>query len=346
MLWEIKNKIEYELKAYLAKLDNLYCLSALSPVIFNSIREFVLRDGKRIRPCLFILGYRGFSEGNPAGLYTTAVSLEFLHDFMLVHDDIIDKAAMRRGKPSMHTMLNKYLRRHKNIKFDGNDLAIIIGDIMYAFSIHSFLSIKEDPRRKETALKKLIDAAIYTGGGEFVELLAGMTDMSKVTKNAIYKIYDFKTANYTFASPLAIGAILAGAKKSQVNRLFECGIYLGRAFQIKDDIIGLFGRESHIGKPNLTDIREAKKTLLVWYAYNNSNMKNKSRIQIILSKINAGRNELTAMRKILKDTGALDYAKEEVDSCLNKAMSVLLSIKMRSKYKTLLVRYSQELLTL
>lgn len=346
MLWEIKNRIEVELKNYLAYLNKLYSLSTLSPVIFNSIRDFASRSGKRVRPCLFVIGYKGFSRKNPEHLYRSAISLEFLHNFMLVHDDIIDKSDTRRGRPSMHIMLDKYLKGRKNIKFDGKDLAIVIGDIMYAFSIHSFLAIEENMERKELALKKLVQAAVYTGSGEFIELFSGITDIGRISKKDIYKIYDFKTANYTFASPLAVGAILAGANKKQVDRLFDYGIYLGRAFQIKDDIIGLFNKESEIGKSNLTDIREAKKTILVWYAYNNADKNTRHRIKAILSKENAGRNDLNIMRRIARDSGALSYAEEEIKLCLNKASNILSTLSMRKNYKDFLESYSRKLLAL
>lgn len=346
MLWEIKNKIDLELKKYLAEIDKIYSLSSLSPVIYNNIKEFALREGKRIRPCLFIIGYKAFSGKTPSGLYRSAVSLELLHDFMLIHDDIIDKSDTRRGKPSMHIMLNRNLKGRKNIKFDGKDLAIAIGDIIYAFSIHSFLAVKESPLRKETALKKLIEAAIYTGSGEFIELLSGIKDMDKINKADIYKIYDFKTANYTFASPLCVGAILAGAKSKQYKKLFEYGTYLGRAFQIKDDIIGLFGKESDIGKPNLTDIKEAKKTILIWYAYNKSDAKDRKTIQRIFRNKNSGQRELSEIRKIVTKSNALEYAKNEILSCRNKASNTLRGLVLRKKYKDFLESYSRKVLSL
>jgi len=346
MFWEIKNRVERELHNYIADLDRTYSLSAISPLIFRNVKDFALREGKRARPILFIIAYLGFAKRAAPGLYRSAISLELLHDFMLVHDDIIDKSDTRRGKPSMHVMLQRYLKGKRRIKFDGRDLAIVIGDVMYAFSIHSFLSIKENMQRKEMALRKLIEAAIYTGSGEFLELISGIKDIDKITRQQIYKIYDFKTAAYTFASPLAIGAILAGAKNSQAERLFKCGIYLGRAFQIKDDIIGMFGKESEIGKPNLTDIREAKKTILIWYAYNNSNTRNKSRIKIILSKSEVGKSDLWEMRRIITRCGALDYAREKVKEYLHKALSLNSNSQMYPTYKKSLESYSHDLLKL
>lgn len=346
MLLKIKNRIERELSRYIRNSNKLYSLSSISGVLFKNIKEFVSREGKRIRPILFVIGYRGFAKKDAPGLYASAVSLELLHDFMLVHDDIIDKSQTRRGKPSMHARMNRYLKGYKNLKFNGQDLAIVVGDVMFAMAIHAFLSVNEDKRRKEMALRKLIEAAFYTGGGEFIELLYGIKDIEAINKNDIYKIYDLKTANYTFASPLAIGAVLAGATKEQVNRLVEYGTYLGRAFQIKDDILGVFGTEARIGKSTLTDLQEAKKTILIWYAYNHSNQKNKSVIKRILTKDSVIKADLLRMQKIIIESGALDYAKKEILIFIKRSQMLQRYLKMLPKYKSLLSEYSGKILGL
>ena len=224
MFTTIKQRINSELHAFCRNIDTTYRLSSISPLLFEKIKEFIVRDGKRVRPILFIIGYKGFSRREAPGLYTSALAIELLHDFMLVHDDIIDKSATRRGAPSMHAMLNHHLRSHTKVKFSGQDLAIAAGDVMYAMAIHSFLAIKENMERKEKALKNFIEAAIFTGSGEFIELLAGTKHIKHITQDDIYKIYDYKTAYYTFASPLASGAILAGASKKEIDALSTYGL--------------------------------------------------------------------------------------------------------------------------
>ena len=345
MFAEIKSKIDRELLKFIRDIDNSYSLSSISPLIFKSIKDFMLRDGKRVRPILFVVGYLGFARKPAAGLYTSALSIELLHDFMLVHDDIIDKADTRRSRPSMHKMLDNYLKGFKDIKFTGEDLSIVVGDIMYALAIRAFLSIRENMERKERALKKFIEAAIYTGSGEFLELVSSVTDIAKISRESIYKVYDYKTAYYTFASPLATGAILAGADRKQVNILSDYGLHLGRAFQIKDDILGMFSEENKIGKSCLTDLREAKKTLLIWHAYNNASKENKSIIRRILSKKNVTSDDLLVMRKTIVESESLIYAQKEIASLLKKSRSIISSSGMKPQYKTFLHNYAQEILT-
>lgn len=346
MIEEIKNRIEQELDSFTGDLRRLYSLDKVSPLLFKNINNFITRKGKRVRPILFVISYLGFAKRRAPGLYRSALSIELLHDFMLVHDDVIDKSETRRGKPSMHKMLNDYLSGFKNIKFSGQDLTIVIGDVMFAMAIHAFLSIREDRQRKEVALKKLAKAALYTGSGEFLELLCGIKNIDKMTKAELYKIYDFKTANYTFASPLSIGAILAGAKDREVDKLFNYGIYLGRAFQIKDDILGLFSEERKTGKPILTDLQEGKKTILIWQAYHNSGTKEKTVIKAILAKKSVNISDLLKMRAIVIGSGALEHAKKEICLLLNKAEGISASCGMRKSVKALLNNYSREILDL
>jgi geranylgeranyl diphosphate synthase type I len=246
----------------------------------------------------------------------------------------------------MHTILNKLISKRKDIKFNGQDLAIIVGDVIFAMAFGAFLAINEDPRRKESALKKLIAATIYTGSGEFIELLAGLKAIDKITQGQIYHIYDYKTANYTFSSPLVMGAILAGADKEEINKLFKYGIYLGRAFQINDDILGMFGSQEKIGKSVLSDVQEAKKTLIIWHAFHHSAKKKQQLIKRIFAQKKIGRDELLTMRKIILASGALDFARAQVASLLKKAELLSQSLQMRPKYKKALINYSRKMLSI
>ncbi len=343
MLHKIKNTLNQELKIFLKDIDKTCGLKKISPILSNNIKEFLLRPGKRIRPLLLIVGFKAFSKSNPSGLYRSALSLELLHDFMLVHDDIIDRSDKRRGKPSMHKALDNYLKRYKSPKTTGSDLAIVVGDVMYALAIHAFLSVKVDFSLKERALKKFIEAAIFTGSGEFIELLYGTQNLEKIKKEKIYKIYDLKTAIYTFAAPLATGAILAGANKSEINKVFKIGLNLGRAFQIKDDIIGMFTEQKQSGKSSLTDLQEAKKTLLIWHAYNISS-KNKQIIKKILNKNKVKKSDLLQMRKLLIQSGSLAYAKREIVKLNTKVETFLNKSRMDKRYKKILKDLTNKIL--
>ena len=342
MFIEIKKLVDKELVNYARGLDKLYSLKKVSSALHKHITEYILREGKRIRPILFCIGYLGFAKKPAPGLYRSAISIELLHDFMLVHDDIIDKSATRRGQPAMHTMLKSYT--NSNGKFSASDLGICVGDIMYAMALEAFLAVKENPSRKEAAMRRLIQAALYTGGGEFIELVYGAKDISAIKRDDIYKIYDLKTANYTFSSPLAIGATLAGADKLQLDILIKYGNRLGRAFQIKDDILGMFSEEKETGKSSLADLKEGKRTILVWYAYKNSPKNDRTDLKRLLSKGDTNKNDLLAMRKILKRSGTLDYAQKEIAALKSEADRLLESSSIHKSYKTALHAFAEKIL--
>ena len=345
MLNEIKSKIEKEIIIYIEKIDKQYSLSVLSPTLLEHIKKFMLQGGKRLRPMLFIISYLGYSKKVAPGLYTSALSLEFLHNFLLVHDDIIDKSNRRRNGLSMHAMLNKKLQKYSNVKCSGQDLAIVTGDIMCALGISTFLEVKEDPVNKGKALKKMMESAVHTGIGEFLELFLETKKLSSVTKEDIYKIYELKTAIYSFSAPLVIGALLAGAKETEVDKLFECGLHLGRAFQIKNDLADIFDTTGNTNEFSLEDLREGKRTILIWYAYNNSGDKEKITVKRILEKQNSSYGELLELRKIIIDSGAIDYAKSEINKLANKAKKSFASTKINKLYKDLVISYFGKLLS-
>jgi geranylgeranyl diphosphate synthase type I len=197
---------------------------------------------------------------------------------------------------------------------------------------------------EKTSPARKVLAALYTGSGEFIELLLGAKAIEKVTQKDIYKVYDYKTANYTFASPLTMGAVLAGAKPDQINKLCSYGMLLGRAFQIRDDIIGTFGKVKEIGKSNLTDIREAKRTLLVWYAFNHASRKDKRLIKMIMENKLASDADLIKMRSVITNTGALAYAQEQIKHLYSQALNQIQGLNLNQKYRQALDNFSQEIL--
>jgi geranylgeranyl diphosphate synthase, type I len=344
MMNKIKNKIDKTLERYVARLDDAYTLKKISPVLSRHIKEYLSRQGKRVRSSLFVLSYLGYTPRPRPGLYTSALSLELLHNFMLIHDDIIDRSALRRGKPAMHTMLDTLLAPYRNLKFTGSDLGIVIADVIYAMAIDAFLEIREAPRHKEAALKKFVEAAIFTGSGEFIEMLAGAKSIERISMQEIYKIYDLKTAYYTFCSPLTVGALLAGASPAQVAMLIDYGINVGRAFQINDDILDMFAPETETGKSSMTDIKESKKTVLIWYAYRKTDVNNRRVMQRIFDKSSIGTGDLETIRSIVQSSGGLDFARAQIRQLVSKALAVSSRLTMKPQYKKLLCSYPSHIL--
>ncbi|MFA5500595.1 MAG: polyprenyl synthetase family protein [Candidatus Omnitrophota bacterium] len=344
MLGKIKKRIDSEISAYFRSLRRMYPAEILPPILSDHIEDFVMRNGKRARPIFFILGYLGFSKKIPRGLYKSAVSVELLHNFVLIHDDIIDRSDTRRNGLSLHCALDKYTLKCGHIKHGGKDLALVAGDILYALGMANFLSVDVRSERKEAALKKLFEAAVYTGSGEFLELLSELKGLSAISKPDIYRIYDLKTGIYSFATPLVMGATLAGIKKAGLNRLYNYGICIGRAFQIKDDVMDIIGSKENDFRPPLTDLRESKRTILMWHAYNNADDRDREILANIIKKEDIPYCELLKMRQILIKTGAIDFAVKEIRRLIESSKDHCNRSGMSKIYRNILMSYCEELL--
>ena len=342
----LQDRIEMELASFMDRLDQEHSLSKTSLLLFRSIKEFVTRKGKRIRPILFLLGYLGLAERPAENLYQCALSIELLHDFTLVHDDIIDNSPFRRGKPSMHAGFAEYLKKRRRTKFNGKDMALVAGDIMYALALSAFLMINERWDRKEKAFKRLIRSAVSTGSGEFAEILCGTNGLERITKTDIYRIYELKTADYTFATPLAVGAILAGADEKETGRLRRFGKNAGIAFQIKDDLLDILDAERTGWRVPFINVQEAKLTIPVWYAYRHSPASVKKELKNIFNQEKNRADDWKKLREIVKSGGACAYAEKEIGRFLRKAKEVAADISMKGEYKKELISFSANILSI
>jgi geranylgeranyl diphosphate synthase, type I len=338
MIDEIRKRIDISLASFLETVKRDYKLHTVSPILFESIKEFTLREGKRIRPLLLILGYKGYSRGKKPiskEIYNASTCMEFLHNFMLIHDDIIDRSDLRRGKPTMHKLLEKTVKTDDPKKL-GYDLAIIAGDIVYALAIDAFLAINESLDRKERALKYFIQTAAFTAMGEFIDTLHGVETLANVKEKDVYLNYTLKTARYTFDCPLVTGAILGGADNREIKKISDFAIQIGQAFQIQDDIIGIFDSEKNIGKSILSDLAESKKTLLVCHAYEHlKGKKHKEFLDCFLKKTKTFA-DLVTVRKIFIDAGSLDYSLDAVKTRLARSQKILATLKMDPTYRNLI----------
>lgn len=338
MLDKIRAEIDKSLADFFKKIKSEYKLHLVDPILFESIKEFVLRKGKRIRPILLILsyqGYRGSQTKISPPIYYASTCIELLHNFMLIHDDIIDRSDLRRGKPTLHKLLRKAVRTKEEDKL-GSDLSIIAGDIVYALAIDAFLSIQEASQRKERALKYFIQTAVFTAMGEFIDTLHGVKNVREIKEKDVLLNYSLKTARYTFDCPMVVGAILAGAQKEDILYLSQLGLTMGQAFQIQDDIIGIFDSQKNIGKPILSDIAESKKTILVCHAYRKLSSQKLKEFVHFFSKQKKTYADLLTLRKIFINAGSLQYSLGEIKKRLKKSRHLLNQLKMKLKYRLLI----------
>ncbi|MBA3064666.1 polyprenyl synthetase family protein, partial [Candidatus Woesearchaeota archaeon] len=258
---------------------------------------------------------------NENAIIDIAVSAELMQSFFLIHDDIIDDDDLRRGGPTMHRIYaEKYNSYDKPKKF-GESMAIIAGDLLAALGNEIISKSDFDEEKKLKLLQKFNKVVKLTGYGEIIDILSGLK--TNVTEQDISKMHKLKTAIYTIEGPLHMGAIAAGASDEQLKILSEYAIPLGMAFQLKDDILGLFGSEEKLGKPADSDIKEGKKTILILKAIENADKEQKEFIVSALRNKNITEKELIKLRQIIKETGSLPYSENLAEKLVKKAKDAI-----------------------
>ncbi len=286
------------------------------------------KGGKRIRAYLTALGYgifRGLDKTDD--VLVPSLSYELFQTGILAHDDIIDNSDYRRFKPSMHKDLGS--------GHDGVSKSICVGD----FGIVSSVEILQKSTfpdsvklRAITHQNKVFSATI---AGELKDIEFSYTD--RVDEEDILSMYRLKTAQYTVSGPLVLGAILAEACEDDINALRSFGDAVGISFQIRDDILGMFGEEQRIGKSITSDMCEGKKTVLISHFDRTSDEDTKKKFYSVYGKEDSGENELCVVREILKSTGSLEYAEKLCKEYTEKALCLLDSLKLSSDSRQLLL---------
>jgi len=294
----------------------------------KELEEFSLRPGKRIRAILIIYGYFLAGGMDKKNILKTSIVIELIHNFLLIHDDIIDRDVVRRGKASLHYQYQKSSNLNdEGKKHYGLSMAITGGDMMY-FLGHKILSqSKISNDYKIEAIKKLDQIITLTIYGEMFEIwLKQNFEKGKIIKEKdILDIYKNKTAFYTFAGPLQMGSILAGGNQKTINFLEKIGISLGIAFQIKDDLQDL---------STASDIKEGQPNLLIIKAIN----KNQGKIiKKYLGKKNINKDEIKIIKKSAIESGAYEYCMQISKNLITQAKKDIIQSKYPKKEKEFLL---------
>lgn len=334
-------QIEDELKAFKSRLDpkiGTYFDVAIKKVQKEDVfvadalsysREFILAGGKRLRAAFMYYGYLGAGGKEEEKILEASMSIELIHAYLLIHDDIIDKDNMRHGVATLHqhySDMGKLLFQDKDTLHFGNSIAIIMGDMLSAFGNDIIFSSQFSPEQKFKALTKLQDIVSYTVIGQARDVY--MEYMGEASEEEILSMYRNKTAKYTVEGPLYLGALLAGGSADLLRGFTAYALPLGIAFQIQDDILGTFGDAKRLGKPIGSDIAEGKITLLVSRALKDGTKEQRNRIKEILSLgVDLREQDIEEFREILRATGAFDSAKQMAGAYIKEGEQALENIR-------------------
>jgi len=277
------------------------------------LRYVLSSGGKRIRPVLLLLAYEAVSDKRAAvrklnGALNAALAVEALHNFTLVHDDIMDDAPSRRGRATVHT------------KWDENT-AILVGDELVALAYRALLKTKS-PRIGQI-LKIFTDGLLEVCEGQGLD--KEFEQRRDVTLSEYLKMIEMKTGRMVSVA-LEIGALLGGGTRIEVNALRRFGYHIGRAFQIQDDLLDVTG-DRRFGKRIGGDIVEGKKTFLLLQAFRKANQKDRSVLERVMSGRGVTSKEVGTVRKIYEKYGAVESARREVRKHVVEAQRALKSLR-------------------
>lgn len=298
-------------------------------VFLNVLR----RGGKRLRGALVMYGYEVSGGIGASMILTAARAVEMIHAYLLIMDDIQDRSVLRRGEPTAHVALAKF-HKQKNYSGDADHFGVAIA--LNAMGIGNHLAHKllaeldTAAERKLSVITLLEEAIVLTAHGQTLDIENEMSGEASVAD--VGMVMEYKTAHYTILNPLQIGMTLAGANKKQIQALSGYALHVGRAFQIKDDITGVFGTAEELGKSPLDDIREGKQTLLTVHALESASAEDKPFLLRQLGNKKLTASHFETCKDIITRSGALAFAKKLLHTELASARTSLKNYE--DTYKT------------
>jgi geranylgeranyl diphosphate synthase type I len=279
-------------------------------LLYKAARHIIDAGGKRLRPYLTLKSCK-LVGGREEDALPTAAALELLHTFTLIHDDIIDEDEKRRGLATVHIQW-------------GTPIAIVAGDLLFA-EVYETITKYTDPRRVSSkrilqVIREISEATITICEGQTLDMT--FESRETISEDEYFKMIQAKTAAL-FEASARCGAIIGGAKKSQVKNLGRFGYYAGIAFQLIDDILGLTADEKVLGKPVGSDIREGKRTLIIVHALKHAS---ETQRKIILGTVGNRSASLERIREtisLVSSLGSISYAEEKAREYIKKSKDAL-----------------------
>ena len=249
--------------------------------------------------------------------------MEILHAYLLVHDDLMDEDALRRGGPSLHQQYTELPLAPSPLKPStyGTAMAIIAGDLACWMALQALTHLPFPEERRLRAISKLSEIFLQVGYGQWLDILA--SGESPFGEPEAMLVNRLKTARYTIEAPLYLGGLLAGASEEELQALADYSRHLGQAFQLQDDLLGLYGSEEQLGKPVGSDLRQGKRNLLIIKALEKASEEDAARLRSTLGNAHLTAAQLEEVRSIVARSGSLEYSRDLVQSWVRQAQAAL-----------------------
>ncbi|KAA1423491.1 polyprenyl synthetase family protein [Mumia zhuanghuii] len=281
--------------------------------------------GKRLRAAFCHAGWTvGGGSGDDAAVVRASAALELLQASALVHDDVVDASLTRRGKPAAHAA---FAIAHREAGWSGDPdaygvgAAILLGDLLLSWSDEMFRTSGFSPDVVARATPYLDACKTEVVSGQFLDLVGQAIGATSVDE--AMRIVRYKSAKYTVERPLHLGAALAGAGPETIDALSAYALPVGEAFQLRDDVLGVFGDPAVTGKPAGDDLREGKRTVLVAHAYSRADLEQRAALDLGLGDPDLTAAAVDRLRDVIRDTGALAHLEDDIAALEDQAAAAL-----------------------
>ena len=302
--------------------------------LWRSMHQLSQAGGKRLRPYFLLLAYTAYGGNDVTAMVPIAGAQELLHLSLLIHDDIIDKDFIRYGQDNVSGIMRHKYRRlgaADNADHFGNSAAILAGDLLISGAYQAIVTSVLPDNKKMVALAQLGNAVFLVGGGELLDTESSLLPWGQ---SQSLKIADFKTARYSFVAPLVTGALMADAGKPDIALLEELGIAAGIAFQLADDLLGIYGDSDITGKSTIGDIREGKRTYMMEQALLRATKADQAILKKQLGNPKLTETQAKKVRDIVEKSGAKADCEAKINLYASQAIGILDSLSMNEAAKT------------
>lgn len=273
------------------------------------VREYTDRRGKYARPNLALLWCQLYG-GRVEDAFLSACAIQLVEDWVLIHDDWEDQNELRRGKPAAHILY-------------GDVFAVNAGDTGHMIQWKLVHDASKATGVGERLYEKFYDVMLVIAEGQYYDLkLAAEKDITRFTLDDYWRSIHAKSAYYSVYGPMQLGAIAAGQPDAAVKKMEGYGVPIGRAFQIKDDILDCTSTPEVLGKSVGTDIYEGTKTAILWHFVQNAPPLDLAKVKAIYVKDRKDKTqeEVASVIKLFEKTGSIKFAQELVDSMAKEAL--------------------------
>jgi geranylgeranyl diphosphate synthase, type I len=331
LLEGFREKLESALEDWLARKRDAAGGFRAAAELIDGVGQLVLKGGKRLRPALVYYTYRGCGGPSDAEVLPLALATELLHSYLLIHDDIMDHAEVRRGQPAAH---ERFRLAHQARGFLGDaqdfgrSVAILLGDLAHTWAVELFTGVLLEARRSRELKRCFSTMSEEVIGGQYLELLVAQRrgtspEEAASREQELLRVLRLKSGSYTAERPIQLGALLAGAGDEAMERLSCYGAAVGEAFQLQDDLLGVFGDARTVGKPVGEDLREGKLTFLIHHAVSAATPEQRRELEAALGNPRLTSPEAARASHILEETGARARVTEMIAERLRTARSAL-----------------------